>query len=354
MNRALLEEEAHLFPVNKAWMYIPSTPLALREKGFMGDAFFTAPDPPFGAVFTYHLKEKLKSRKEIRQEQEAEARKAGKPLAYPPWDALRAEDREEEPAVILTVRDEEGNIVRRVSGPVEEGFHRVAWDLRYPPADPTRIDAPPPDDPFDYRPQGPMASPGTYTVTLSKRVGGVETALGEPHQFEAVPLGAAGLSPADRAELVAFQRRTARLQRAVLGALRTIGEAQSRIDHLKKALEDTPGKPGELPEQVRALDARIKDLKVALSGDRTVRRRNEPDPPSILDRVQGVVGGHWSATCAPTKTHREGYAIAAKEFAPVLERLRRLVDGDLRGLEAAAEAAGAPWTPGRVPTWKPE
>jgi hypothetical protein len=27
---------------------------------------------------------------------------------------------------------------------------------------------------------------------------------------------------------------------------------------------------------------------------------------------------------------------------------------DLRRLEADADAAGAPWTPGRLPTWKPE
>jgi len=32
--------------------------------------------------------------------------------------------------------------------------------------------------------------------------------------------------------------------------------------------------------------------------------------------------------------------------------LRALITVDLVSLENAAEAAGAPWTPGRVPTWK--
>jgi hypothetical protein len=37
------------------------------------------------------------------------------------------------------------------------------------------------------------------------------------------------------------------------------------------------------------------------------------------------------------------------EFGRVLERIRQLVDVDLKALEAAAEAAGVPWTSGRIP-----
>jgi len=48
------------------------------------------------------------------------------------------------------------------------------------------------------------------------------------------------------------------------------------------------------------------------------------------------------------------YDIAAAQFAPVLEKLRALIEVDLRQLEEQAETAGSPWTPGRVPAWKPE
>ena len=41
-------------------------------------------------------------------------------------------------------------------------------------------------------------------------------------------------------------------------------------------------------------------------------------------------------------------------FAPVLAGLRDLVEQTLEPLEAEMEAAGAPWTPGRMPTWQPE
>ena len=36
----------------------------------------------------------------------------------------------------------------------------------------------------------------------------------------------------------------------------------------------------------------------------------------------------------------------------MLGRLRPLIEGDLARLEKAMEAAGAPWTPGRIPEWK--
>ena len=32
----------------------------------------------------------------------------------------------------LEVKDKDGNTVRRLNGPVKKGFHRVAWDLRFP------------------------------------------------------------------------------------------------------------------------------------------------------------------------------------------------------------------------------
>jgi hypothetical protein len=70
--------------------------------------------------------------------------------------------------------------------------------------------------------------------------------------------------------------------------------------------------------------------------------------------VQTIVTGGWDATSTPTATQKRNYEIAATDFKPVLDKLRTLVLTDLAKVEAAAEAAGAPWTPGRVPDWKPE
>jgi hypothetical protein len=79
-----------------------------------------------------------------------------------------------------------------------------------------------------------------------------------------------------------------------------------------------------------------------------------PASPSIMERVEGIVGTQWTATSAPTGTSVEAYAIAADEFEAQLAALRTLVEKDLRGLEEKMEGAGAPFTPGRLPVWHKE
>ena len=256
--------------------------------------------------------------------------------------------------MLLTVTDPDGNVIRRLGGPAAAGIHRVSWDLRFPPADPARLEPPPTDNPFFSPPIGPMVAPGTYSVSLARRIDGKSEALSGPQSFEALPLGTATLPAEDRPAQLAFQRQTARLQRAVMGALRAAGEAKTRLDHLQAALADTPAADPAWREEVRALKLRLADLDVKLSGDDTIANRNEPTPPSIVERVQRVVFGHWVTTSAATRTQRDAYDVAAREFAPVLEQLRALIEVDLAGLEARMEAAGAPWTPGRVPRWAPE
>ena len=64
--------------------------------------------------------------------------------------------------------------------------------------------------------------------------------------------------------------------------------------------------------------------------------------------------GERFAITAPTQTHRDAYAIAADEFGQQLGNLHSLIQVDLAKLEKDMEAAGAPWTPGRVPEWQPK
>jgi len=107
-----------------------------------------------------------------------------------------------------------------------------------------------------------------------------------------------------------------------------------------------------MDRRVRELDTRLKDLRVAFRGDRTISSRSEPVPPSLVGRVGNIVSGAWNITSAPTATQKESYSIAAEAFADLLPRLRTLVEEDLTQLEEELEAAGGPWTPGRLPTWE--
>ena len=340
----LIAQDAHLFPIKKAWIYIEDAPLALGGKAFQGANFYTAPNPEFGATFTYYLKESLKTDKQVRQDAERELAKEGEDVFYPSWEDLKAEDREEKPAVILTVRDEDGQVVRHLAGSTSKGIHRATWDLTYPGFTPTSLDG----DGY-----GPMAVPGTYTVSISKRVDGEVTELVPPTPFEVEPLGLPTLPPADREALLAFQKQTGRLQRAVMGANAAAGEAANRLKYIKRTIETTPGLDAGLRTEARTLELRLMDLRERFSGDRTLPRRSEPAPPGIMSRIQQIIFGHWSSTSAPTTTHRKNYEIAEAEFSEMLDELRTLVEQDLVALEQRLEAAGAPWTPGRgVPRWQ--
>jgi len=229
------------------------------------------------------------------------------------------------------------------------GMHRITWDLRYPPTSPVALGESESD--WGHGPEGPMAAPGTYTVTLSKRVRGVESPLAGPRSFEAVSLGTATLPATDREALLAFQRQVADLRRAAQGALRAADEAKERLDYLREGLMETPGADAALRDRTADLARRLQDLRIELEGDQTVSRHQEPTPPAIMGRIWYIIEGLWSSTSAPTRTMREDYAVAAEAFPPVLARLRGLIETDLASLERDAEAAGVPWTPGRVPSW---
>jgi len=101
------------------------------------------------------------------------------------------------------------------------------------------------------------------------------------------------------------------------------------------------------------LQTELNDILIELRGDRTKGSRNVTTPPSISQRVNNVVGSQWDTTSAPTQTEKDGYQWAAESFAKELDRLKSLAT-DLDSLEDQLEAAGAPWTPGRLPEWKQE
>lgn len=345
-----LQQQAGLFPVRKALMYMETVELGLPDKSFQGDDFYVAENPPFGAVFTYYLKEGLKTLKEERREQESKR----KDNPYPGWDELRKEAREVSPEIILTVRNSDGNIVRRLEGPTAAGFHRVAWDLRYPPADPVSLKPFPKDNPFASAPMGPLAAPGRYTVSLEKKVRDNYEMLAGPVEFVTEPLNNATLPAPNLPELLAFQEKTAALQRAVLGASQVADEAANRINHLKKALFDTPADTRDLQKRLRQIELKMAGLLEELEGDRVVRGYSEPVAPSIISRVQEIVWGHWSSTSEVTETFRENYHIATEQFEEIWPQLKALIATDLVAIEKEAEALGAPITPGRMPEWKRE
>ncbi|HJQ35688.1 MAG TPA: glycosyl hydrolase [Thermoanaerobaculia bacterium] len=360
MTQTIANADATLFAPRDADLYVERAPLGLPGKAFQGDAFYTAPNPPYGAVFTYYLRDELKSLKKQRAEAESKIEKdiSNEPkkdkekeipaVPYPAWEQLRAEERELDPAIVLVVSDEDGDVIRRVSGPVTAGYHRVAWDLRYPPPSPIEL-TPPEIDQFSPPPAGPLVVPGKYTVRLVRRVDGADTTLGETKTFNVVPLYLSIMNESDRAAVLAFQKKASRLQKAVMGAARVTADALVRVQHVRKALDEIDGPDPKLVAQVNAVDKTLHDIDDALNGDPVLRKFQEPSPVSLVERVTNAING-FTTTSAPTATHQESLAIAERETAPLLERLRRAIEVDLAAIEKQLNERGAPWTPGRIPT----
>ena len=345
MDEAVTARVAHLFPVKDPWAYIQARPLGGQEKGTMGDAFFTAPNPPFGAVLTYHLRDGYESGKERRQRLDREALARGEDIAYPDQATLAAEDVERPPEVLLVVSDEAGDVVRRVPGPRSAGLHRMAWDLRYASLEPPA--------PGGGEADGPMVAPGEYSARVVLVTGDGHEDLTAPQSFRVRPLGTATLAAADRGALLAFQREVAALQRAAVATDRAARETSERLELLRRAVRAAPGLDAAPYEaRVTAFGERLFEIGRVLSRDRTALDRAEFAPPSVMQRIGRIVGAQFRATSAPTTTQRESYAVASRQLAEMSEALKVLVEEDLAALEAELEAAGVPWTPGRpIPRW---
>ncbi|MEJ8566597.1 VPS10 domain-containing protein [Elongatibacter sediminis] len=346
LNADDLQRDGMLFPVRDAWWYLPKLPLgdfAEGGKSSQGDSYFIAPNPPFGAVFTYYLRDDLLSTREQRQQREKELAEAGEDTPYPGWEALRAEEVEEASAIVLTVRDSEGRIVRRIEGPATAGFHRVAWDLRYPLSEPWTAET----GGHNYiEIPGPLAVPGRYTVALASRINGRLTELAPEQAFEVKPLRERGLEGAAPAEMVAFTRQLDAMNRQVEGATRAVTDYLQETGAIKQTLLRSSA-PEALRDQARGLELELLDIQQTLTGNTRRGLYGDTGPVSISRRLEVATMGTFRSTYGPTPTHRRSLEIGESQFAPLRDRLDAIGDRELPALRQALDAAGVPWTPGR-------
>ncbi len=343
---------ARLLPTRDVQTFIPAKPMGWDEKGTQGDALFTAPNPPNGAVLTYVLHQDYRSLRDQRLAAEAELRAADQDVRYPVWQDLRAEDREQAPTVALVIHDDKGQQVARLAAAVDAGLHRTTWNLRRASLQPiTSVD----DNAWAADPpSGPPAPPGTYTATLVEEVGGVVTALAEPQSFGVWPLGQAALPNEDRQALAAFQHEVEELVGAVYATWAVLDESQRHVERYARALARSRRPPPGLAQRIHALRDELFTARSALAGDETVARRAEPTTASLLARLERVASVHWSSTSAPLPMQRQNLAWVSSSLAEVLDRLRPMVEEALPAIARELDASGAPWTPGSgLPTWPP-
>jgi photosystem II stability/assembly factor-like uncharacterized protein len=342
----MLQNDTMLFPVRKTRWYVPKRPLGCGEEGCtgaQGDAFYAASNPPFGATFTYYLSEAIQSGKDARREEEKEKEARNEDVGFLDWDRIISESREDAPAIVLTVRDAEGNVVRHVEGPVEAGFHRVAWDLRYPPVDPwlSEEEREEEDEP---RP-GVLVVPGTFTVTMHKRVDGVLSDLDEKQTFDVVSIREPTLPGSTQQQRVVFESEVNELARAAQGTIKSIDAIVAELTAAKEVLLSSTADPS-LYERANSIQQRIQAERDRLTENELPDNYYELDAMTVRARL-------WHARFVPTNAYgptpsqRESLRIGSRLYQDVSKQLSNLVDVEYAGLKDALDTAGVPWSPGR-------
>ncbi len=346
------EKQANIFPVKDSWLFIPNQPLGLRDKGHLGSSHYAAPNPPVGAVFTYWLKDDIKTLKAKRQEAEKARFEKKETVYYPDIEDLRKEDTQPEPYLLFTVTDATGDIVRQIKTEATKGLKRLVWDYRYNSSSPvTNRRTVPPDNLFTGPDQGHLALPGQYSVSLQKFEDGVLSPIAGPVAFNVQSLNNATLPATDKKAYLEFCEKVSRLNKAVSAASNIFGDLNVQLGHVQAAILEMPAPPQDLLKKTYDLKARLNVLNLQLNGDPTRARREFETAPTINGRVGLLEESMWNTTSAPTKTYEENYRIAAKQFGPLLDALKAIA-GEIDAVNRQLEQGGAPATPGRWPDWK--
>lgn len=335
-----------LLPVRDAWWFVPYQVAQAAGRPELGSDDFTAENTPFGALLTVYLTELPATARESRRAAEQAQRARGIDSPFPGYDRLRAEALESGPTVLVVVSDATGRRVRTLEVPARAGLHRIAWDLRGPSPEPVRLERPAFQPPWVGEPTGPLVAPGRYSAQLVLVSASGVRELGAAQGFEvkSVPNVRGNV---DLVAAAAFQGRVAELARRLAITESETGQLHGELRRVRATLIATPRAAPALHAQLDSIMASLAGFERRLSGDPARARLNQSNERSISERV-------WTATSTfgtrlpATATQREQAELAEGELAAVAREWRAFVDGDVARLRAALEAAGAPWTPGRV------
>lgn len=263
----------YLFDLRPAVIFNP-----YYHKGDLGHKFFVASNPPYGALISYYLKEKVKEE------------------------------------VKIVIADAEGNTVRELKGAKEAGIHRVNWDLRYPPP----ADAGAGTMGRFAASLGPFVLPGEYKVTLV--VAGAEMAKGL--KVEGDPRIDVSLSErkAQHDALMRLYKLTPLLGQAQ----RTLDTLQKQFREAEGTLKKVPGAPATLTEALKNALKDVEDIRKELVGDPSAGFMG------MMYTVRGrllFVGRSISGyTGAPSERQLKDIAVNEEKLMALVERINRIID----------------------------
>jgi photosystem II stability/assembly factor-like uncharacterized protein len=294
---SILASDIHLFDV------APATHFRLyNRKGNIGHKWFTAPNPPYGAVINYYLKDK-------------------------PKDDVK-----------ITITNGAGTVVRELKGPKEAGLSRVVWDLRL------NSPAPPPEGAgegggggFFGQSRGPRVQPGAYTIKIAA---GDKTASGTVAVQEDPRIQ---IVEADRGKLNDAITRVYALQKSADVARKTMRSLNTQITALQTSLKDNPEVSKQTNDSIQKLADQLSQIQKKLvappdTGGAGPALPDEPRP--LLSQINGLAGGLDSYTAAPTADEMVRIDDLAKQLNDLIAELNKFVETDVANLNKQLREGG--------------
>jgi len=340
-------ETAEIYPIRDALMWEKSLPLGLPGKAFQGDNFFTAPNLGPEAMITYYYDKTYESLKEQRSKEEKKLIKDDKDTPYPTYKELKAEEEEKEPKLVFTIKDPDGNVVKKEMRTPKKGVQRFNWDLRFVSEKAVNFNTPSFYNPFAGKDDGTLVEPGTYTVQMDLFKDGNITPLVSPVSFNVKALKNTTMPAKNREAKVAFQRDMAALEAKAEICQELMSDMNNKLKYIKQAIEQSELPLGKFSKDVLDIETKLRNLRIAMYGDPVKSELDIDQPISPMSRLGIIVGEQKYSTSTPTQTHRDSYAIAKSEIDTIKQKLETLYNVDVKQLEERLVKAGAPYTPGR-------
>ena len=303
MTPAILGSNAHLFSVR------PALRFATRFTRYgIGDKLFTGPNPPYGALISYYLKDKPDDKTTFK----------------------------------LQIFDQAGKLVQDLERPAKEkGLNRVTWNLRFGGAE-VRSPPSPEETAFTGPPRGPQVLPGSYRVKLTLG----DKSFEQPVEVRLDPTVNVPLS--DLQSQLEMQLKLREMQSAVNSGLRFLDSIEAQLKNTQTTMRNLNKEPDK--ELMKALEDYLKQVE-ALK-DRLARRSEGlgiAGRTQVSNKIGNLFFGVDSTNAAPTPYQRQYYDEIVPEYRSRMVEVNRFIKETVAQWNEKLRAWNAPTLTTRVP-----
>ena len=152
----------------------------------------------------------------------------------------------------------------------------------------------------------------------------------------------------DRSEKVTFQRKVSSLEGEMLSAAKMLGDASNKIRYFKEAIKLVEAPYDELSKLIFNTDSKIKSINTSFYGNPLKSKLDIQEVPTAYGRLMSLLYEQKYSTSSPTKTHLESFEIAEEEFTPIFNKIKNILEVDIKEIENKLKTIKAPYTPGRL------